>query len=348
MPVLSVENVHKQFSDTLVLQGITFFQGAGEVVAVIGPSGCGKSTLLSIIAGLVSPNSGRILWQGEDLSSVPTHLRGFGLMFQDFALFPHMNVGANIAFGLRMQKFTASEIDRQVDETLSLVGLPGFADRDVHNLSGGEQQRVALARVLAPKPRLLMLDEPLGSLDRALRERLLDDLRDIIRLAGQTTLYVTHDQEEAYALADRVILMNQGQIVQQGTPRQLFCQPASAFVARFLGLNNLLAGEAHGDLVDTPVGTFALATPTHGLVEVLLRPNAATLGRGKVELYATVVEVVFRGETTRLAVQVNNTRLEFDFASDQELPGLGQEIWLTVDVEKGLHVFKTTINTLPV
>ena len=206
-----------------------------ETVCVLGPSGSGKSTLLRVVAGLQTPDSGRVLLGGRDQAGVPPHRRGVGLMFQDHQLFPQYDVAGNVAFGLRMHGTPRDVRQRTVAELLELVGLPGAERRAVTALSGGEQQRVALARALAPRPRLLMLDEPLGALDRGLRERLVVDLRRLFTRLGTTVLAVTHDQQEAFALADRVVVMREGRIVQTGTPLEVWRHPASEFVARFLG-----------------------------------------------------------------------------------------------------------------
>ena len=207
----------------------------GEVLALLGPSGCGKSSLLRAVAGLEPLAAGSLAWQGEDLAGVPVHRRGFGLMFQDGQLFDHRDVAGNIAFGLQMAGVPRAQRDRRVAELLDLVGLPGFQRRAVRSLSGGQAQRVSLARSLAPEPRLLLLDEPLSALDRALRERLAADLHHILRRAGTTALYVTHDHDEAFTVADRVAVMIEGRVVQVGTPAQLWARPVSAEVAAFLG-----------------------------------------------------------------------------------------------------------------
>ena len=240
--MLQVENVIVRFDGKAALDGVTLDVAENEVVTVLGPSGSGKSTLLRVIAGLQRPDSGRVLLEEEDLSSVPAHRRGIGLVFQDHALFHHRDVGENVAFGLRMRGDPRREVERQVHELLDLVGLAGYERRSVATLSGGEQQRVALARALAREPRVLLLDEPLGSLDRRLRDRLLDDLAELFDELGVTALYVTHDQAEAFALGDRVAVVREGRVVQTGTPDTLWAHPADEDVARFLGLANVRAG----------------------------------------------------------------------------------------------------------
>ncbi|MCO6503789.1 MAG: ABC transporter ATP-binding protein [Acidimicrobiales bacterium] len=215
-----------------ILDGVDLRVADGEVVGILGPSGSGKSTLLRAIAGLVEVASGDILWDGRSVVGVPTHRRRFGLMFQRYALFPHLDVAANIAFGLRMQGI--EDVDRRVEAALEMVGLSGFGPRKIDGLSGGEQQRVALARTLAPEPRLLMLDEPLGALDRNLRKRLLTEIDEILAGRAVTALVVTHDRDEAAALADRLALMRDGTIVQVGTLDELTGHPADDWVASFL------------------------------------------------------------------------------------------------------------------
>jgi thiamine transport system ATP-binding protein len=235
--MLRIENVSVRFGKLPALAGVTFDVAEGEVVTILGPSGSGKSTLLRVIAGLQHPDTGSVHLRGRDLASVPPHRRGIGLVFQDHALFQHRDIAGNVAFGLRMQGVPAEETGGRVREVLRLVGLEGFERRSVATLSGGEQQRVALARALVPEPSVLLLDEPLGSLDRPLRDRLLDDLARLFDELRVTALYVTHDQAEAFALGDRIVLMRAGQIVQSGTPDELWARPVDADAARFLGLS---------------------------------------------------------------------------------------------------------------
>lgn len=342
---LTVNEVTKSFGATRALSGVSFTVQPGEIIALLGPSGCGKSTLLALIAGLDAPDRGEITWEGQPLAHIPPHKRGFGLMFQDFALFPHLNVQDNIAFGLRTGGMPAEDIHRRVIEVLQIVGLPSFARRDVNTLSGGEQQRVALARSLAPHPRLLMLDEPLGSLDRSLRERLVGDLGRILRHTQQTAIYVTHDQEEAFALADRILVMNAGQIVQAGAPQEIFLKPASPFVARFLELTNIFEGEVRKDgekiTLFTPIGKFLLSgSATLGAVQILLRPEHAHLDdSGPCIIHGIVQEVSFRGNWQRLSLMVNQSELTFDFPASLPMMEPGEAITLSLDPEQAIQVF---------
>ncbi len=233
--MLQTTGLVKRFDGVEALAGVDLTVGDGEVVAVLGPSGSGKSTLLRVVAGLERPDAGRVLWNGEDVTDVPPHLRRFGLMFQSYALFPHLTVAGNVAFGLRMMGLSPDEVARRTEEALRWVDLDGFGDRPVEGLSGGEQQRVALARTLAPEPRLVMLDEPLGALDRNLRERLVVDTRRLLRERGATALYVTHDHAEADAVADRVAIMRNGRICQTGALEEIRRDPGDDWVADFVG-----------------------------------------------------------------------------------------------------------------
>lgn len=232
--MLEVREVVKRFGGVTALSGASLTIADGEIVAILGPSGCGKSTLLRVIAGLEQPEQGSVCWDGADLGDIPVHLRRFGLMFQSYALFPHKTVAENVAFGLRMQGLVPREVAARTAEALSWVGLETFGTRPIAGLSGGEQQRVALARTLAPGPRLVMLDEPLGALDRALRDRLIGDTRDLLKARSATALYVTHDHDEAAVVADRLAIMREGRIVQTGRLPEIIASPADAWVAEFV------------------------------------------------------------------------------------------------------------------
>jgi len=254
--MLSVRGLVAAYEGEDILRGIDLDVPTGQLLCVLGPSGGGKSTLLRSVAGLEEPRAGSIHLDGHDLAGVPAHERGVGLMFQDYALFPHRDVGDNVAFGLRMRGARPEAVRARVRDLLELVGLPGAERRPVDQLSGGEQQRVALARALAPQPRLLMLDEPMGSLDRSLRERLPEELRAIFTDLGLTTIYVTHDQDEALSVADRVVILEAGRLVADGTPEQLWLAPPSAWVARFLGFRNVARGRSVGGRLETPWGSL--------------------------------------------------------------------------------------------
>ncbi len=333
---LEVHDIRKIFSNQVVLQGVSFSVKPGEMQALLGPSGCGKSTTLAIIAGLEEADSGDIFWDGISLHGVAPHLRRFGLMFQDLALFPHLNVYENIAFGLRYQKLTSSQIKDRVDQVIRLVNLTGMEKRDVNALSGGEQQRVALARALAPQPHLLMLDEPLASLDRTLKERLVVELREILRQTHQTVIYVTHDQEEAFMIADQIILMNQGHVEQIDTPQQIYAQPKTPFVAEFLGMNNLFAGEIQVEGERTylifPLGKIPYQTNLRGRVTALIRPQAAQFGIGEgLVLSGKVLKRFFRGDHCQMEISSNASSLTFQFPFNLDLPKEGEVVQLTID-----------------
>lgn len=299
---LRVDAVDVSYDEQLVVHGVSLAVAPGEVVAVIGPSGCGKSTLLRAIAGLEPIRAGSILWDHVDLRDVEPHRRAFGLMFQDHALFPHRDVGENVEFGLRMQHVDSAARQSRVHATLELVGLDGFERRQVQELSGGEAQRVALARALAPRPRLVMLDEPLGSLDRSLRERLAVDIRATVRALGVAALHVTHDQDEAFAVADRIAVMRAGRIVRDDAPRAIWRDPRTEFVARFLGHRDVLSWDTAtrlGLTVDRSAGPAGSAGSAAGVV---LLPGALTIDASG-PFGASVVDVRFT--STALHVDVS-------------------------------------------
>ncbi len=302
--MLEVNRIRKNYEGRLLLDDISFSVAETETVCLLGPSGGGKSTLLRIIAGLEEMEGGQVRWNGEDITGLPAHLRQFGLMFQDYALFPHMSVAQNVAYGLRMQGISESEIQKRVIEALEMVNMPGFAGRRVTDLSGGEQQRVALARALVARPRLLMLDEPLGALDRALREQLGSELKHMLDHMDIPVIYVTHDQQEAFAFADRLLILHDGRIIQSGAPVQLYEQPESLWLADFLGHRNRLAGQVLRQkplTVQTAAGTLqcgrAFGSPRTGQAVTLVLPvGAARLAQMDDNILpARVRQVQFQG-----------------------------------------------------
>ncbi|MBY6004659.1 ABC transporter ATP-binding protein [Salipiger bermudensis] len=245
-PLVRLEGVTKRFGDTVALDNLTLDIAQGEFVTFLGPSGCGKSTTLRILGGFEQPSSGRVLLRGDDVTKRPPEKRNVNMVFQDYALFPHMTVRQNIGFGLELKGMGKSEIARRQDEIMSFLELTAYGDRYPAQLSGGQRQRVALARALAPDPALLLLDEPLGALDAKLRGQVQQELKSIQRRTNKTFFFVTHDQEEALTMSDRIVVMNKGKVEQDGTPEELYFHPASRFVAEFIGETNLLTGELRG------------------------------------------------------------------------------------------------------
>lgn len=335
MAFLEIEDVHKTYEGAPLLSGVSLSVERGEIFSLLGPSGSGKTTLLRIIAGLEPCESGRVILAGQAITDLPVHRRNVVLMFQEYALFPHRTVAENIAFGLRMRKRSRSEIETRVQEMLTLVGLEDFRDRNVVELSGGERQRVALARSLAPEPRLLLLDEPLGSLDRTLRERLLAELGDILRRVGVTTITVTHDQAEAFAVADRVALLHETRIVQEGPPEEIYQYPATPWAARFLGLTNLLPAEVRaGDSVETSLGPLTFdpdtAFPGPGAQgTVLILPWGIQLGVEEPPcngFTASVTRRVFEGQMTKLRLEIAGETLSLSLEMGDWIPREGEQV----------------------
>ena len=354
--LLDLQKIEKTFNNQPILRGVSLKIMPGEIVALLGPSGCGKTTLLRIIAGLEEPSGGNLLFMGDELTKIPVHERGFGLVFQDYALFPHKDVAGNIEFGLRMLGWDIGRRAIRVSQVLEIVGLSGFEAREIHELSGGEQQRIALARSLAPSPRLLLLDEPMGSLDRALRERLMRELRAILKEAGGmldrpegiTAVFVTHDQEEAFAVADRILVMNAGIIEQEGTPAGLYRKPKNVFVARFLGMENILQGivlSQEPSRVSTSVGEFLISPGPWDIgqnLTILIRPEAAKLPEpatdSHTEIRVILTDVSFRGRYKDASFEIvddknTRTRLKFDFNTDVSLPRPGTVVTLYLNPE---------------
>ncbi len=318
--MLRLRDVSVSYDGTPAVRGVSLDLPDGGVLAVLGPSGCGKSTLLRAVAGLEPLTAGSIHWDDQDLARVPTHKRGFALMFQDGQLFTHLTVARNVAYALRLRR--AGGIPGRVDELLALVGLEGYADRLPGTLSGGERQRVALARSLAVEPRLLLLDEPLSALDAGLRERLAGDLRGILRAAGTTALMVTHDHEEAFTVADRLAVMQDGHLVQEGPIDEVWRNPVDAATALFLGYAKVFEGEAAAHL------TVAAGLP--GVPAVALRRSALTVTEGG-PIDGTVLSSRITPEQVRLVVETDLLGRVDAVAPLDVHPAAGERVTLSVD-----------------
>jgi thiamine transport system ATP-binding protein len=324
--VLAVRNASVRFEGTLAVDDVSLELPDGEVLAVLGPSGCGKSTLLRAVAGLETLAAGSVAYDGQDLSDVPTHRRGFALMFQDGQLFAHQSVAGNVGYPMRLRHRSRAEVAQRVDELLELVGLPGFGGRSTTTLSGGERQRVALARALAVEPRLLLLDEPLSALDTGLRERLAADLRKILVAAGTTALLVTHDQEEAFAVADRMALMREGRVVQSGTLDEVWRAPVDADAARFLGYATVLTGTAAARVLAG--GGSTEQAPAVALRRSALRYDPAGSLRG------IVLSARLTPEQLRLTVDVDGIGEVHAVASERAAVSVGHDIGLRIDLSR--------------
>ncbi len=298
---LRITGAHVHFDRTRALDGVDLAVGDGEMVVLLGPSGCGKTTLLRAASGLQPLDAGTIELDGRDLTGQRPDQRGIGLMFQDEVLFPHFDVEGNVAFGLRMARVPFAERRRRVAEVLELVGLAGFEERDVATLSGGEAQRVSLARALAPEPRVLLLDEPFGSLDRLLRERLINELRPVLDQVGVTAVHVTHDHHEAFALADRIAVMASGRLLRIGTPEEVWTDPRTAQVARFLGHTNVFDAEVPPALAQAAQRQNGFVLRADRIEVVAAEHGADPAGDDRtVQLPATVVRRRFRGDRYEL------------------------------------------------
>jgi putative spermidine/putrescine transport system ATP-binding protein len=326
--------LHRTFGSTVALDNLNLEVRPGELLALLGPSGCGKTTALRMLAGFEHPDSGQVLVDDRDITGVPAHRRDTGMVFQSYSLFPHLTALDNVAFGLRMRKVRGNERRAKAGELLELVGLPGHGDRYPHQLSGGQQQRIALARALALRPRVLLLDEPLSALDARVRVSLREEIRRLQQELGTTTLFVTHDQEEALSMSDRVAVMRAGRLEQCAAPADLYDRPATAFVAEFVGTMNRIPGRLNSDHTVDVLGRrlpIDNDLPTQSEVDVLLRPEAVGLtaaeGSG-----AIVVAAAFLGATTRLTVRLpDGTEVRADLSPHVAATlALGTNVALTV------------------
>ncbi|HEY7634036.1 MAG TPA: ABC transporter ATP-binding protein [Gemmatimonadales bacterium] len=353
MTFLQLQDLVKRFDGTLAVDGLTLSLNRGEMLALLGPSGSGKTTTLRLLAGFEVPDGGRVLVDGEDVTQLEPVARRFGMVFQHYALFPHLDAGSNVAFGLESLGVRGDELDRRVARALTLVDLEGFERRKISQLSGGQQQRVALARALAPEPRVLLLDEPLSNLDPTLRERTRREIRDVIRRVGITTILVTHEQDEAFDLGDRVAVLCQGRLEQAGTPDELYVTPANPFVARFVGRSSSLRVEVLGR---GEQGTRVRIGPAEWDVErredgppvppgpalMLVRPEALRLTPPAAgALSATVRERRFVGPSALYTVVVEGSGAAIEVVAPHQAVRIGEQVGVMPSRRAGggIHLF---------
>ncbi|KKC32159.1 ABC transporter ATP-binding protein [Devosia psychrophila] len=325
---LEVNNLTKTFGTTTVVKSVNFAFDKGEFISLLGPSGCGKTTILRMIAGFEHPTSGSIKVDGQDITGLKPNQRQLGMVFQAYALFPNLNVGDNIGFGLKIAGMPAEQRRARVDEMLKLIGLPGFEKRYPYEMSGGQQQRVALARAIAPRPRMLLLDEPLSALDAKIRVSLREEIRAIQLELGITTVFVTHDQEEALSISDRIVVMNNGNIEQLGAPHEIYNKPATRFVATFVGhLNTIeatvLDAAARTVAIDgqtVTVSALPASAASAAPISLTLRPEVLAVGPrdgNDITLTGTISDVTFLGSVIRLRVALGRNIISLDTFNDQ-------------------------------
>ncbi len=334
-PLLSLDGITKRYGALVAVGDVSASIRRGEFVSFVGPSGCGKTTLLRVIGGFIRPNAGRVVLDAEDISLLPPNQRATAMVFQNYALFPHLTVAENVGYGLTIRRRPAAEVARRVEELLGLVQLQGFGRRRPAQLSGGQQQRVALARALSLQPKVLLLDEPLSNLDANLRIQMRTEITRLQRELRQTVVFVTHDQEEAMSISDRIMVMDRGRILQAGTPAEIYERPASRFVARFVGAANFLDGTLGNGFpgrttIATPLGPLLVEKVSNGWtlgdrVAVLLRPEAIRLGPADTRpepnrLLGTITHAMYTGALIRYTVQVGDTPLTVDLSDPRHTP----------------------------
>lgn len=358
--LIELKGIVKRFDDETILKSLDLSIKDGEFVTLLGPSGCGKTTTLRIIAGFETPDEGELLFAGKNINKVPPNKRNINTVFQRYALFPHLNVKDNIAFGLKLRKTPQSEIDRKVEEMLELVNLKGFGSRSTASLSGGQQQRVAIARAIVNEPKVLLLDEPLGALDLKLRKEMQIELKKLHERLDMTFLYVTHDQEEALTMSDTVVVMNHGEILQKGTPIDIYNEPANAFVADFIGESNIIPGIMKQDKIIEFLGTVYDCVDTgfdkNENVDVVIRPEDIVLleeGEASVQqpanlLKGRVLSCLFKGVHYEMLIDVPDGKgRSFTFMAHSTIAeNIGAEMYLDVDPDN-IHIMKkSSIETM--
>ncbi len=355
--MLELVDICKNFGDVEVLKGISATIDKGELLTFVGPSGCGKTTLLRIVGGFTTPTSGQVILDGEDIGRLPPNMRDTGMVFQSYALFPHMNVAKNIGFSLKLQKWPKEKIDTRVEELLSLVHMEGLGDRTIDRISGGQQQRVALARALALEPKVLLLDEPLSNLDANLRVVMREEIRNIQERIGITTIFVTHDQYEAMSISDRLLVLHDGIIQQIGSPVEIYEKPANQFIAGFVGYVNFLEGTV--DAIDDKTDTCQVSTP-YGTLELdhdpknintgdkillVIRPESVSLSPShgterQNTFHGTVESQMYAGNLAKYTVRFGKQEMVVDHYNP-----MGSEIFrrndkVKVTIPRSLHVLK--------
>ena len=358
--LIELKGIVKRFDDETILKSLDLSIKDGEFVTLLGPSGCGKTTTLRIIAGFETPDEGEVLFAGKNINKVPPNKRNINTVFQRYALFPHLNVKDNIAFGLKLRKMPQSEIDRKVEEMLELVNLKGFGNRGTTSLSGGQQQRVAIARAIVNEPKVLLLDEPLGALDLKLRKEMQIELKKLHERLDMTFLYVTHDQEEALTMSDTVVVMNHGEILQKGTPIDIYNEPANAFVADFIGESNIIPGIMKQDKIIEFLGTVYDCVDTgfdkNENVDVVIRPEDIVLleeGETSIQQHANllkgrVLSCLFKGVHYEMLIDVPDGKgRSFTFMAHSTIAeNIGAEMYLDVDPDN-IHIMKkSSIETM--
>ncbi len=341
--MIHLENISKEYNGVTVLSDINLYIRKKEFVTLLGPSGCGKTTTLRIIGGFEYPSTGRVVFDGKDITTLPPYKRRVNTVFQKYALFPHLNVQDNIAFGLKIKKMSRGEISRRVDKMLDLVNLNGYGKRSVESLSGGQQQRIAIARALVNEPEVLLLDEPLGALDLKLRKEMQLELKSMQQRLGITFLYVTHDQEEALTMSDTIVVMNAGHILQIGTPKKIYDEPKSAFVARFIGESNIIRGTmVRDELVHFSDMDFACVDSGFGEnvpVDVVIRPeDLMIVGEDIGQLTGVVKSVLFKGVHYEMMIDTGDFTWKVHSTTMQPA---GSRVGLSV-VPFNIHIMRPT------
>ena len=339
--IIKLKNISISFDEEQIIDNMNLYIRDKEFITFLGPSGCGKTTTLRIIAGFLQPDSGEVIFDGKVINDVPPHKRQLNTIFQRYALFPHLNVYENIAFGLRLQKVSEKEIKETVTEMLSLVNLRGFERRNISSLSGGQQQRVAIARALAVKPKILLLDEPLGALDLKLRKDMQVELKNIQKRLGITFIYVTHDQEEALSMSDTIVVMNGGKIQQIGTPLDIYNEPKNAFVADFIGESNIIEGVMRADFwVEMAGNKFKCLDKGFGVdeeVDVVVRPEDVDIVKAEDGMISgKVTSITFKGVHYEIIVEIKGFKWMIQSTDYQEV---GSTIGLVIEPD-AIHIMK--------